>query len=111
MVGRGVDGGHAVDTGIKTVSDIDSDDAIDLGSVDTLEEGEDGRVSRSRLVERSELLNRDVRVADDVALRVHSLRRRVVVAVRVDEVTRLEVVERHGDRELLVRGDGVAVLG
>lgn len=111
MVSRGVDGSHAVDTGIETVSDIDSDNAIDLRSVDTLEEGEDVRVSRGRLVKRGELLNRDVGVADDVTLCIHSLRSRVVVAGSVNEVTSLEVVERHGDGELLVRWNGVAVLG
>ena len=111
MVSSGVDRCHAVDTSIKTVSNIGGHDTVHLSGVDTLEEGEDIRVIRRCLVKSSELLNDDVSVSDDVALGVDCLGRRVVVALGVDEVTGLKVVERHRDSEVLVGSDSVTVLG
>lgn len=110
VVRRSVDGRHAVGTRGETTRNIRADNAIDRRAVDTLEESELGRRQGRGLVQRLKLLNDDVRVANDVALRVHLLRRRVVVRVRVHEVARLEVVDRHRDGECLVGLDRVEVL-
>ena len=50
-------------------------------------------------------------MSDDVSLSIHLLRCAVVVALSVDEVTRLNVVDRHLDRERLICGDRIVVLG
>ncbi len=84
---------------------------VNGGSVKTLEEGEDLGVGRRRLAERSELLDDDVRVADDLALGVELLGRGEVVLVRIHEVTSLHVGDGHGNCERSVRGDGVTVCG
>jgi hypothetical protein len=98
LVVRGrVDRGDAVEALGEAASDVRGEDAVLGGVVEALEEREAGRVRRRRLVGRLELLDDDVRVALDVPLRVHLLRRGKVVRVRVHEVARLEV--RDGERD------------
>jgi len=109
VVRRGVDARHAVRAGGEATGDGDAEHAVDGERVDALEELEHGRVEHRRRGETVDRLDDDVRVADNVAVAVHLLRRAVVVARRVDEVARLEVVDAHRDGEVRVRGDGAAV--
>lgn len=111
MVGGSVDRRKAVRAGRETRGDICGEDAVLRDVVETLEEGELGRVRGGRLVDSAELLNDDVRVALDVARGVHLLRRGEVVLVRVHEVARLEVVDGHRDGERRVGLHGAEVLG
>ena len=72
MVSSGVNRREAVDTSGETVRDVSGNNAVLRGAVNALEESEAGRVGRSGLVERSQLLDDNVRVADDIALTVNS---------------------------------------
>ena len=103
VVRRGVNRGHAVHARRETCH-ISRKHAALVLVVQALEERELGGVRRGRRVDRGELLDDDVRVALDVPLRVHLLRRGEVVRVRVHKVARLEVLDRHLDGEVLVRG-------
>jgi hypothetical protein len=109
MVRRRVDTRKPVHTRGEPIRHVGRNDTILLRTVDALEERELVRVCRGRLVEGLELLDDDVRVADDLSLCVHLLGCGVVVGLRVDEVACLDVVERHLDRERLVGLDGPAV--
>lgn len=112
LVVRGrVDRRETVDTLRETTGDDSGEDAVLGLVVQALEERELGRVEGARLVERLELLDDDVRVAVDVAVRVGHLGRGEEVLVRVREEASVEVLDRHLDREVLVRGDRLAVLG
>ena len=87
MVGRSVDATKTVDTGGEASGDVDVEVALRIrGSVHTLEERELGVVEGRSLGHALELLNDEVRVANNVVLRVKLLRRRVVVSLSVDEV-------------------------
>ncbi len=111
MVSSAVDGRETVDTSRETIADIGAENTA-LGSiVKTLEERELGRVSRRRRVNRVNCLNDNVRVTCDVAGRVDLLRRSKVILIGVDEVTGLEVVNRHLDSEGGVGLDGAHVDG
>ena len=50
-------------------------------------------------------------MADDLSLAVELLWRGKVVLLSVDKVTGLQVLDRHGDGERLIGGDGVTVFG
>lgn len=110
MVRRRVDRCHPVRPSWKATRHIDRNRAIHRRTIHALKERELRRVRRRRLGEGIELLNDDVRVADDVALGVDLLRGGVVVRFGVDEVTGFEVGDGHGDVEVLVCGDVVEVL-
>ena len=99
MIGSGVDGGQFVDAGRKSLGNIRGEDAIDRSAVQALEERKPLQVIRGRLRERGEQLHDDVRVAPDQALSVQLLGRRIVVLLCVDEITSLQVLNRHRDRE------------
>ena len=86
MVRCGVNRGKAVYTCGETVCDVRGDYTVYGGTINTLEERESARVGRCSLVKCLELLNDEVRVANDVVLRVQLLRRRVVVRLSVDKV-------------------------
>lgn len=110
MVRGGVDGREPVGARWETVGHIDGNGTVlGGGCVDALEEREGRGVQDVRRRERIDGLYDEMGVADDVALGVHLLRRRIIVCVRVDKVARLEVLDRHLDRELRVRFDGVQV--
>ena len=109
MVGSGVDGRETVGTSRETFSDISGQDTTLSSSVETLEEGELCGVGGLSLSEGLQGINDDVRVADDVTRAIDLLRSREVVGVRVDEVTSLEVLDRHRDRERGVGLDDLAV--
>jgi hypothetical protein len=132
VVRRRVDGGDLVRAGRQAAGDLDGELAVDGRVVEALEERELGRVRRRRLAERGELLDDDVRVADDLALAVDLLRRAEVVLLCVNERawdaiirqlqlvgqtrirkhTRLQVLDRELDGERRVRLDRlVAVRG
>jgi hypothetical protein len=85
VVRRRVDGGDLVRAGRQAAGDLDGELAVDGRVVEALEERELGRVRRRRLAERGELLDDDVRVADDLALAVDLLRRAEVVLLCVNE--------------------------
>ena len=104
-----VDGRKTVGASRETASHISGEDTVGRDAVETLEEHELGRVRDSGLRDAAELLDDDVRVALDEPGRVHDLRRHVERRRGVREVARLEVVDRHLDREVCVRGDGATV--
>lgn len=109
VISRCVDRCEAVEASREAIRDVRSDDTVDCCSVNTLEECKDIRVRRGRLVEGGQLLNNNVRVADNAATRVDLLRCTVVVALCIDKVTCIEVVDRHLDGELLVCWDRRAI--
>lgn len=111
VVRGGVDGRQAVGTCGETTGDGRGEDAVGRLVVETLEEHERGGVCGRGLVERRELVDDDVRVAVDVARTVDGLGRGEVVLVRVREEAGVEVLDRHRDREVLVSGDRLPVLG
>lgn len=110
VVSGRVDGSHTVEASGKTARDVGGDGTVLLSGVNTLEEHKLRAVKGSGLCERLELLDDDVRVADDVALGVHLLGSRVVVRGGVHEVAGLKVVQRHRDGEVGVGGNRVEVL-
>ena len=89
----------------KAVRDVSGEDTIRGRRVQPLEEHELGRVRRRRAVEAGEFVDHDVGVTLDIPLRVHLLGRGEVVLGRVHEVARLEIDDRHLDREVRVRLD------
>ena len=109
MVRGGVDGRDAVEARGETAGDLNGELAVDGLRVETLEEGELRGVGGLSLSEGLQGIDDDVRVADDVARAIDLLGSREVVGVRVDEVTSLEVLDRHRDRERGVGLDDLAV--
>ncbi len=110
VVRRRVDRCEAVHASGETAGDGSREDAVRGLVVQALEEDELRRVRGGRLVERGERVDGDVRVAGDVTSSVDRLRGREVVRVRVREEASVEVTDRHLDGEVLVGGDGRAVL-
>jgi len=110
VVRRGVDARKPVRAGGETRRDVRSEHAALRRGVQALEERELGRVRRGRLVERRQLLDDDMAVPLYLPLRVRELRRGKVVLLRVHEEARVQVVDRHLDRERRVRLDGAQVL-
>ncbi len=107
MVRRRVNGSNAVSASGDTTCDGDGElVAVREGVVQALEERELRVIEGRGRTEGRERLYDNVRVTNDVACRVDCLRGREVVGLRVHERTRLELVDRDGDREVLVRGDG-----
>jgi len=103
MVGCCVDRAQAVATSGETLVDRGREFALAVsGQVETLEEGKDVGVQGGLALEVVNLLNGDVRVADDDALVVDLLRSGVVVGRGVHEVAALNVLDGHGDGEGLV---------
>ena len=87
VVSRSVDATETVNTSRESSGDLDVEVALRVRrGVDTLEERELGVVEGRSLGHALELLNDEVRVANDVVLRVQLLWRRVVVRLSVDEV-------------------------
>ena len=87
VVSRSVDAAETVDTSRETGGDLNVEVALRVRrGVDTLEECELRVVEGSSLGHALELLNDEVRVTDDLVLRVELLRCRVVVRLGVDEV-------------------------
>lgn len=109
LIGRRVDGRHAVSTCWETVRNIRREDTVNRRCPNTLEERERVRVRRGRLVEGVQLLNSNSSVTNDVPSRVHLLRRAVVVFLLVDKVASLKVADGHRDREIGVSLDGSEV--
>lgn len=113
MVGCRSKSADTVVTRRKATSDISRQETLAVTRVvDTLEESELSWVRRRSGVQGvSEILNGDVSVADDLALRVELLRGGVVGSVSVGEAASLEVLSLDCDREILVGLDGSTVLG
>lgn len=110
VVGSSVDSRKSVEACGDASSDVDLDLASPVHSgVDALEERELGRVRRGRLAHRVELLDDDVRVADDIAVLVRDLWRTVVRLLRVRERADLEARDGDNDRERGVGLDGLGV--
>ena len=102
VVRSSVDRGETVSTSRETTADNDAEHTALGDVVQALEEHELSGVRGRRRVERRDGVDDDVGVALDIALRVHDLGRGEVVLVRVREVARLEVADRHLDREVRV---------
>lgn len=113
MVGGACHGADAVVTSRQTASDRGSELPLSIsGIVDTLEESELGGIWGLGGSERvAEVLNDDVSVANNEALAVELLRRRVVSAVGVGEGSQLHVRHLHRNIKVcvgcrLLAGDG-----
>lgn len=111
MVGGGVYGAHSVRASRDTDCYIRGRDAVNCGTVDTLEEDELEGVQRGSLLEISQRLNDNVSMSDDFSLVVETLGRSKVRLLSVGEDTRLEVLDVKLGRELLVGSDRRAVRG
>jgi hypothetical protein len=112
MVGRGVDGADPVHTSCETVGYIGGEDIVRGNVVESLEEGKGGGVERLGGLERRELLDDDVAMANDNSITVDLLGSSVVVGLGIDEVTCLHVDDLHLNSESLVLHETlVAVLG
>ena len=110
MVRGRVDARNAVRALRQTISDLSSEHTTLRLVVQTLEERKRARVRRGRVLHAVHLLDHDVRVSLDVAGVVDLLGRGEVVLRCVHEVARDEVLDRHLDGEVRVRGDGGAAL-
>lgn len=111
VVRRRVDRRKTVSTSRETARNGDGKNAALVLVVEALEERKGVRVRGHCRVQRGKFLDDDVRVATDVALVVDNLRRGEEVLLRVDEVARLEVLDRHLDGEVGVGRDRRAILG
>jgi len=111
VVRVGVDGCETVVACWDTGGDIDRDDAVDLGGVNTLEEGELRGVKDSRVVKVTHGLDDEVSVTDDDTLCVELLRSHVIRLVCIRENTSLHIVQGHLNRECLIGRNLGEVLG
>ena len=110
MISRRVDRRKLVESGLETVRDIGSQLTTCSSSVQALEERKLLGVGGRCLVEGIQLLNDDVRVTLDLAVRVELLRSCEVVGLSIDEETCLHVLDRHLDSESLPSLDRPKVL-
>ena len=111
VVRSGVNRRQAVHARRETLRDIDAQHAVHGGLVEAFEVREGGRVRRLGRPEGLDAVDGDVRVALDVPLGVHLLRRGEVGRVRVREEARVEVLDLHLDANGRVGRDLVQVLG
>ena len=111
MVGRCIDGRELIKACGKTVGDIGSEFTAHSGGIQTLEESKLFGIGGSGLVERSELLDNDMRVALDLTLCVELLGCGKVVLLRVDEETGLHVLDLHLHCEWRIGFQSPKVLG
>jgi hypothetical protein len=111
VIGSGIDRGQLINTSRKTVRYIDTKHAIDSGIIHTLEECEFIGVGQGRLVNGTELFNDNMGVTDNLALRIKVLRGGIIVAVGINEVPGLYILNPHLDRESGVSFHGSEVLG
>lgn len=113
MVGRGRHAAQAVVAGGETAGDLGREEATAVaGVVDALEKGKLLGVQRLLGVEGlARVLDSDVGVADDDALLVEVLRRRVVGVGGVGEGAGRKVEHLHLDIKVLLGSNVVAVLG
>lgn len=95
MVRAGVDGRETVCSWGNTASDVRSEHTVNSSDVKTLEERKVEGVGDRGLRERVELLDDNVRVADNGAGTVDLAGRSVVVGRGSDEVTGDHVVDCH----------------
>lgn len=111
MVRRCIDGRELIKACGKTVGDISSEFTAHSGGIQALEESELFGIGGRGLVERSELLDNDVRVTLDLTLCVELLGCGKVVLLRVDEETGLHVLDLHLHREWRISFQSPKVLG
>lgn len=112
MVGGGVDGADPVHTSCETTGYIGGEYIVCGNVVESLKEGEGGGVERLGGLERRELLDDDVAMANDDSITVDLLGGSVVVGVGIDEVTCLHVDNLHlNSKSLVLHETLVAVLG
>lgn len=95
VVRAGVDGRHSVDSRREAGRNISTEDATDSRSVQPLEEREGERVEDLRRCKRLDLLNHNVGVRNQDALRVELLRCREVVLLGIREVSSIHVLDRN----------------
>lgn len=112
VVRRSVDRSEAVVARWDTRGNGCRDDTIVIcWGIDTLEEGERGRIEDRWIIESAHRLNDKVSVTDEDLLAVELLRRHVVCLLCICENTGLHVVQDHFDGEGLVGRDGRKVDG
>lgn len=112
MVSSAVDGSDAVDTFVQARSDISGKDTVLSSIVQAFEEREGTGRGRSGLVEGVKLLNDDVRVTLDVAVRCVYLLRSSEVRLRsIGEEAGIEVLDSELYSKVFVCLDLTTVLG
>lgn len=100
---------HLICAGRKTLRDGGGEHTIIGSGIQSQEESKLGRVGGCRLGHRRQLLDNDVGVSNNLALRVQLLGRREVVALRVHEVPSLHVDDVHRDIKRSILADGVHI--
>lgn len=105
-----VDCSHTVDTFREAIRDVRLQHSIHGFIIQALKEDELTGVESLRVRKGVELLDDDVRVADDIALVVYLLRRGKVVRIGIDEVSCDEVVYGELYGKGLVRLNGGQIL-
>lgn len=103
MICGGVDGRKAVSTSGQTTGHFRAEHAANGSIVQALEEGERRWVCRRRRRDAINGLDDDMRVALNVALRVHLLRSSEIVLLGVDEEACVKIIDCHRDGKVSVR--------
>jgi hypothetical protein len=109
MVRIGIDRAHTVNACRETSCDRLSYDTINSRCVKSLEKCENIGVLRCGRGKGADVLDRNVRVTNDVASPVDLLGCRIVVGISVDEVAGFEVVDRQLDVESGVGGNVLTI--
>lgn len=110
MIGRRVDRAKTISTIGNTGSDINTEDTVHSSSVNTFEEGKHLGVCWSSLTKGCQLLNNEVRVADDKPI-LELLGCSKVTLICVDKVTSDEILNIHRNGKVGVSRDSVTVSG
>lgn len=112
VVGRSVDGRELVNAFRKTVGHVNGHVALIIrGGIDAHEERKTRRVRGIRRCDRAQLLDNKVRVSKDVVPGIQLLWCTIVGCVRVGELARLEMSDRHRNLKRGVRLDCAQILG
>lgn len=109
VVGSGVDGAGAINTGREATSNDGGKDAIDSRIIESLEECEDKGIGDGGRRERVDLLNDDMRVADQGSLVVDLSWGGKEVGCSVGEESGLEIVDGDLHGEVDVGWNGVKI--
>lgn len=111
MVGRSIDGTHAVDTFGETSSHLCLENALSVrGVIEALEKFERERIKWLCRVERWKRFDDNMRMADQDTVTVDLLWRGVVVGLGVDEIASDHVYHTHLDGKRSILDDRVVAV-
>lgn len=111
MVRRSVDRGQFVHALRQAALDSRTQHSVLSGAIQSLEECKLRWIERRRLCERVQLLDDDMRMSLDLALRIQLLRRREVICVWVDKETSFHALDPKLYCEILVRWNRIEISG